>query len=314
MANEELNTYIREHTQPTALDIEIAKRVILEQLATASPSTGLIEASGLLSHVERALSQDPGPIPDDYVRSEPDLNSTKAEIAAREALNILHATGILIAFGPPRPNEIDERRVTLYTAHGSTQSCGPIYFPSIHVRYRLATAYQGQQKFRLAGGDIYLLYISHSRLPSRAVRCLKECGDAFRHGLYLSATMTVGAASESLWLELGHLVNAKNVPGITKLATELNKPMPNIGSVIEPTWNALLSHHDSLLKSIFSLVTMENAISSSYTPKGCVIAVTMRCIIRMPTSTSPGLPTMKLAYFSCLARHILISSQIYSMQ
>ena len=61
---------------------------------------------------------------------------------------------------------------------------------------RLPSAYQGQQKFRLAGGDIYLSFINHAGLPSRAIRFLKECGDAFRHGLYLSATMTVGATGK----------------------------------------------------------------------------------------------------------------------
>src|SRR5439155_24690634 len=91
-----------------------------------------------------------------------------------------------------------------------------------------------------------------THLPSRVIRCLKECGDAFRHGLYLSATMTVGAASESLWMELGRLVCNKKVSGTTKLAEELNNPMPNIGRVIEPTWNALLTNHSGLLQSIFN--------------------------------------------------------------
>jgi hypothetical protein len=80
----------------------------------------------------------------------------------------------------------------------------------------------------------------------------KECGDAFRHRLYLSATMTVGAASESLWMELGNLVCSKNLPGITKLATELNNPMPNIGRIIEPTWQTLMTNHFSLDALIFN--------------------------------------------------------------
>ncbi len=249
MPNEELDAFVREHTQPTALDVEVAKRVILEQLSTTSSSAKPTEPSGLLSHVERALFKSPGPVPAYYDRLDPDLNQLKAQIAAREALLILHATGVLIAFGSVR-DQIETRNVTFYTPH-RIEGFGPVYFPSIHPAYRLASAYQGDQKFRLAGRDIYLSSVNHAHLPSRAIRCLKECGDAFRHGLYMSATMTIGAASESLWLELAHLVCSKNLQGTSKVATELGKPFPNIGAVIEPIWNALLTHHAALLRGIF---------------------------------------------------------------
>lgn len=249
--SEDLHKYVREQTQPTALDIETAKRVTLEQLDNAmSPSTGLIDSSAILSRVERVLFQSPGSIPQNYDRIEPDLNLLKAHIAAREALSHLHSIGVLVAFGRTR-EQVEEQWVRFYHRYGN-QPFGPVYLPSIYPSYRLASAYQEQQRFRLASGDIYLSSINHVHLPSRAIRCLKECGEAFRHGLYLSATMTVGAASESLWMELGRLVCNKNVPGTGKLAAELNNPMPNIGRVIEPTWNALLTTHVALLKGIFA--------------------------------------------------------------
>jgi hypothetical protein len=246
----DLNAYVREHTQPATLDIEIAKRIILEQLAALPPFAEPVQSEGLLSHAERAIFQSPGPVPDGYVQSAPDLNQVKAQIAAREALIILQTMGVLISFGSPRPDDIGDMRVTFITQYGSTQSGGPVYFPSLYRRYRLASMHQ-RQNFRLAGGDVYLLYINHSRLPSRAARCLRECGDAFRHGLYLSATMTVGAASESLWMELGSLICKKNIPSSSKLAVEMNSPMPNIGRIIDPTWNALMTSHGTLLKGIF---------------------------------------------------------------
>jgi hypothetical protein len=251
LMSEDLNKYVREQTQPTALDIEAAKRVFFEQVDDATePSTGLIVPSGILSRIGRALFQERGPIPPYYDRAEPDLNELKAHIAAREALCHLHSIGVLVSFGRTL-EQVEEQMVVLHHRNGS-RPCGPVYLPSIYHKYRLASAYQGQQRFRLASGDIYLSSINHTHLPSRARRCLKECGDAFRHGLYLSATMTVGTASESLWMELGRIVCHKNVPGTTKLAVELNNPMPNIGRVIEPTWGALLTNHGDLLKDIFN--------------------------------------------------------------
>lgn len=63
MTREDLNAYVREQTQPTALDIEVAKRVILEHLdARTSPAIESIAPGGLLTHAERALFQNPGPI------------------------------------------------------------------------------------------------------------------------------------------------------------------------------------------------------------------------------------------------------------
>jgi hypothetical protein len=248
--SEDFHVYVREQTQPTALDVEVAKRVLLEHIDEAtSPSTGLIEVSGILSRIERALVQTPGPIPPPFTQIDPDLHVVKAHIAGREALNQLHATGVLTAFGK-MPDRIEDLWVRFYHVHGN-QPYGPVYLPNVYAAYRLASTYQGQQRFRLAGGDIYLSSIQHALLPSRAVRCLRECGEAFRHGLYLSATMTVGAASESLWMELGQLVCDKHISGTPKLIIELNKPFPNISAIIEPTWNALLTTHDTLLKGIF---------------------------------------------------------------
>ena len=162
---------------------------------------------------------------------------------------MLQATGALIPIDPI-PYQSYDKQVQVYT-HSGNYAVGPFYLPLVHPAYRLATAYQGSQRFHLAGGDLYLSSLNHAHLPSRAIRCLKECGDAFRHGLYLSATMTVGAASESLWMELGQLICDKGVIGTTRLSTELNSPMPNIGRVIKPTWDALLTSHGSLLKKVF---------------------------------------------------------------
>ncbi len=124
MTREELNAYVREHTQPTALDIEVAKRVILEQLdATTSPATEPIALGGLLSHDERALFQSSGPAPEYYDRLDPDLNQLKAHIAAREALLSLHATGVLIAFGSVR-DQIETHNVAFHTPHRIVSQAG----------------------------------------------------------------------------------------------------------------------------------------------------------------------------------------------
>ena len=209
--DEELKAFIYEHIQPAVVDIEVAKRVILQQFADSPlPPLAPVNTQGLLSHAERAIFQAPGPVPPGYIRTDPSLNELKAQIAAREALLLLHTTGVLIAVDPI-PYQSYDRQVQVYTDTGN-HAVGPFYLPLTHPTYRLATAYRQNQGFRLAGGDLYLSSFNQAHLPSRAIRCLKESGEAFRHGLYLSATMTVGAASESLWMELGQLLCNKGAP------------------------------------------------------------------------------------------------------
>ena len=101
MTTNDLKTFVREHTQPTALDIETAKQIILERLdAISTPSSEPVESQNLIRYVEQALFQSSGPLPTEYIdKAEPDINLAKATIAAREALNLLHAAGVLIAFG-----------------------------------------------------------------------------------------------------------------------------------------------------------------------------------------------------------------------
>src|SRR5260370_9763891 len=98
---DEVKTFIYEHIQPAVVDIEIAKRVILQQFADSSlPPLARVDTQGPLSHAERAISQAPGPVPPGYIRTDPDLNELKAQIAAPEALLFLQATGALIPIDP----------------------------------------------------------------------------------------------------------------------------------------------------------------------------------------------------------------------
>jgi hypothetical protein len=140
--------------------------------------------------------------------------------------------------------------VNVQTIHNIDRYEVPL--PAIQMAYRLATQFREGQISRLASGDVYLSYLDQGKLPSRAKRCLRECIDAYRHGLYLSATMAVGAASESLWMQLARLVQSKKPAVATKVAEQLKKISPSISSSIEETWQVLVSNFDTQLDQVFS--------------------------------------------------------------
>ena len=252
--------YIRSRTQPNVLDVEIAKQIILDNLhATPSRDFEPISSTELITAVtansqsfEKPISIERG----DESLLEGQLSSFRAELIAREALLSLHANGVLIAYGDtntsPGPSgySIIRKDVMLKTPY-RTESIGTVYFPTIHSFYRLATLFREDQTFRLASGDIYLSSLNQDQLPSRAKRCLKECVNAFRYGLYLSASMSVGAASESLWMKLGLLLREKRPSLTNELEKQLKQYSPSISTVIIETWQVLKSHFDSELKQIF---------------------------------------------------------------
>jgi hypothetical protein len=51
----------------------------------------------------------------------------------------------------------------------------------------------------------------------------------------------VGAATESLWMELGRLVDQKT-SSTTKLKREVTLRYPSIGTIMDESWQALMSH------------------------------------------------------------------------
>src|SRR5207244_4306639 len=97
----------------------------------------------------------------------------------------------------------------------------------------LATPFQSGQRFRLASGDVYLSHLDQNRLPSRARRCLRESVEAFKKDLYLSATIAVGAASESLWMSFGVLLLDKKLSGYRALEKAFKNAYPNISDVLK---------------------------------------------------------------------------------
>ena len=163
--------------------------------------------------------------------------------------------GAIIAVG----GEISRNDTVDFTYATERSSGDPtgvrVTLPAVEYAYRLATIYRNEA-LRLATGDMYLTDIDTSYLPSRAKRCLDECMNAFRHSLYLSAVMNVGAASENIWMELARLIEEKS-PNTT-LTKALNETRTNISAVIDEAWKALMSHHMTELNAIFSVKSERN--------------------------------------------------------
>jgi hypothetical protein len=259
--DEQIKKYILTRTLPNALDVEVAKRILLDHIDFVSQGQNNLElfsGSQLVNVVEQqsALFANPTSIQPGYENLENTLTSVKAAIAAREALALLQGNGVLIPFGElltspgPYAHSIEKRFVNVQTIHNIDRYEVPL--PAIQMAYRLATQFREGQISRLASGDVYLSYLDQGKLPSRAKRCLRECIDAYRHGLYLSATMAVGAASESLWMQLARLVQSKKPAVATKVAEQLKKISPSISSSIEETWQVLVSNFDTQLDQVFS--------------------------------------------------------------
>jgi hypothetical protein len=247
----ELREYILSYTMPEMLDIEMAKRNVLEHLS--SQPIGHMEKSEIL--IRRAcptVFAEKGPIPPGFMSITPDLNYVKGEAIACEAIQLLHTSGALVASGPLIRGgrillETDTTQVSFQAtySHGSgTPRICTVSLPAVYYEYRLSTAFQ-RQNARLASGDVFLSRLDQTQLHSRAKRCIRESIDAFKVGLYLSASMSIGAASESLWMKLALLLASK--PDIqatsdgAKLAKMLEKS-PQIGEVIETTWKLITNH------------------------------------------------------------------------
>lgn len=242
--------FVHENTLPSPLEIERAKRAILQYLRSYpshAGASGYTFSSRLIQDVGRELAIDLVPIatPDIYGRVEPDLRFGRAEHAVCEALQLLHAAGVLIGYGATSQQMARHFGYQNMTSKGGF---GSVTFPAVHEGYRLAAVVRDNHESLLMNSGIYLADLQSMGLSSRATRCLQEGVDAFRRGLYLSATILVGAASESMWMQLGRLVRDK---GIGTMA-EVNKKVPNAAVVMEEAWNALTSHRASQLGSVFT--------------------------------------------------------------
>jgi hypothetical protein len=264
MIDEEAKQYILTRTLPNPLDVEKAKRMLLEHvylISQAHNNAKLLSGYDLVDHVERQNHEfaNPTGIQPGYENLEKELTSVRAALAAREALSVLQAHGVLVAFGQPSTtggatsNEEQKREVKVPWGNENFDRY-PIPLPAIYLAYRFASQFREDQFYRLASGNVYLSYLGQGKLPPRTKRCIQECVDAYRHGLYLSAVMAIGAASESLWMKLGQLLVAKKPTVTTALAKPLSAHAPSILRVIEDTWNLLGSQCGTELDQVFSPV------------------------------------------------------------
>lgn len=250
MSLSEAAQFVYEHALPQSVDIEAAKAAILDYMKD-QPRVPATRTDGLIAQVRARLAATPGPVPPGYLSVEPDLNALRTELAIHEAIQQLHGQGVLIAHGQFRTSGgLGERTVV----GASTFSRGgipgvSIPVPELQQGYTLATTFLGQH-YLLADADLYLAQLQSDHLPSRARRCLREAISSFRHGDYLSASTNVGAASESLWMRLGRVVQSKHLPGGTKLSQELGKPYLSAAAVLESTWDVLTRACEGQLKAI----------------------------------------------------------------
>lgn len=252
MNDAEIAAFIYQHTIPQMVDVETAKRALLEFMS--QQGTQHVGTQELITAVRQKMGFDRGPIPEGYTEISPDLNETKAKLAAFEAIQLLAASGVLVGSGQiAYYNERQSFGVTSPRYMGAAPGNPSVWIPAAYAFYGLSTTFRNSS-FRLADGDVYLSTLDQTHLTSRAKRCLQEAINAFKHGLYLSTTLNAGAASESLWTELGHLVDT-NTPSSRRLTDELNRPYPSIGVIIDETWSALVSHADVQLRSVFANAT-----------------------------------------------------------
>lgn len=249
----ELSNQIIADIKPSMIDIEMAERAILEELSS-SPLSDMqyADVSAIVSRVHTRLRVEKWPVPAGIQEIQPDPNYIKTQLVTREALQRLHASGTLIAFGCPK-QEAEAVLFRVFHSGGNGPIGDKIYLPAVYLAYHVATPFRVGQRFRLTSGDVYLSHINQARLPSRAKRCLRESVEAFKKGLYLSASIGVGAASESLWMSFGRLVLSKKLPGYPKLDELFKKGYPNVGEVLKQTWNILISECNPELKQIFPM-------------------------------------------------------------
>jgi hypothetical protein len=102
--DEQIKKYILTRTLPNALDVEVAKRILLDHIDFVSQGQNNLElfsGSQLVNVVEQqsALFANPTSIQPGYENLENTLTSVKAAIAAREALALLQGNGFrLVSF------------------------------------------------------------------------------------------------------------------------------------------------------------------------------------------------------------------------
>ena len=255
MYQKEFEEFATKYITPTVSDIEAVKCTIIRELSKASHGlTKYIETEQLIRDLGSKLvtNYNPIPFPPECSGTDPDLNKARAEIAVREALQFLQSTGALISVGPLIDVDRPKQQIWLQALPRSSHIASfSIAYPSVFFGYRLAAPFAQGENFRLASGDIYLSHLNQTFLPSRAKRCLRECIDAFKHGLFLSAIMSIGAASESLWMRLGRLVRDKKPSSSKKLGEQLDRISPSISTMIDETWQVLLSQCSNELDNLF---------------------------------------------------------------
>lgn len=180
MAPAELASFIYQHALPEAVDIEMALRIILEELASRHAPNVVVESAELVSSVRRRLATAPVAPPPGITRLKPDLAELRAELAASEAIQTLHSTDVLVAYSIhlAHGGGIHERPITVETERRSGPAEGVrIVQAAVSQAHGLATAFQGQH-YQLADGDVYLSPLDTTHLPSRARRCLREAEEA----------------------------------------------------------------------------------------------------------------------------------------
>lgn len=244
MSNLVVESFVLEYTLPQMINIEMARHILLDEFSI-HPSASLMRSDSFVHLVRRKLFEENGPTHEGFSFA-PDLNEVKAKITTNEAVQSLQTDGALIGADSLVVGNMSVRYIS---SRGDSASF-LISLPSVYSAYRIAAAFRGEL-FRLASGDIYLSQLDRAQLPPRVRRCIDECISAFRHGLYLSATMNVGAASEGLWMELGILVH-KNINATEGLTRAFKKTHTSIADVIEEAWNALRNHAKDQLNSVFT--------------------------------------------------------------
>ena len=247
----EVSMFVQTYLHFEALDIEKARRIIVEHLAGLPPDQDAKtdEWGGLTTVVQQRLFAEPVNPPAGVIKFNRELNKVKAQLVAREALQTLQAMGVIISCGGLSSNNDDRFALAYDVERYRGQPTGiDICLPSAFYSYRLAAAFRDSNS-RLISGSNYLSGVDTTHLPSRAKRCMDESMNAFKHGLYLSAVLNVGAASENIWMDLARLVD--QIATNQKLRNALSAKRTDISTVMDETWQSLMSHCTNELDSVF---------------------------------------------------------------
>ena len=152
MQESEIGEYIRTQTLPSAAMVKKAKILVIKALRSNVVNEGdyLSTEKILVSVVDalqrdRDVAQSPLHDPEGFEYIHPSLKQIQLEIATREALQLLHASGELIVNG-----SFDRGMIrSAITLHGKLRTLtvdGPLK-PSVHGQYKLSTLFQGNQEY-----------------------------------------------------------------------------------------------------------------------------------------------------------------------